>query len=45
MLPVEQADDLPVRVGRPPSRNDDITLLEVWMTDAELTGGGAPGDE
>jgi hypothetical protein len=38
VLPAEQADNLPARVGRPP--NDDIALLEVWMTDAEMTEGG-----
>ena len=43
VLPVKQADDLPARVGRPP--NDNITLLEVWMADAEMTEGGVPGDE
>ena len=43
MLPVEQADDVPVRVGRP--RNDDITLLEVGMADTEMTEGQTPRDE
>ena len=43
MLPVEQANDLPVRVGRP--QNDDIALLEVWMADAEMAEGGVPADE
>lgn len=43
VLPVEQADDLPARVGRPP--NDDIALLEVWMADAETTEGGVPRNE
>lgn len=43
MLPVEQADDLPVRVGR--FRNDDVVLLEVGMADAELIEGRVAGDE
>lgn len=43
MLPVEQADDLPARVGRPP--NDDIALLKVWMADAETTENGVLKDE
>lgn len=43
VLPVEQADDLPAGVGRPP--NDDIALLEVWMADAEMAEGGVPRDE
>ena len=37
MLPVEHADELPVRVGRP--RNDDIVLLVVEMVDAEMIEG------
>jgi len=41
MLTVEQADNLPARVGRPP--NDDIALLEVWMANAEMTEGGSLG--
>ena len=43
MLPVEQADDLPARVGRPP--NDNIALLEVWMADVEMAEGGVLRDE
>lgn len=43
MLPVDQADDLQLRVGRP--RNDDIARLEVGMADAEMTEGRIPGDE
>ena len=43
VLPVEQGNDLPARVGRPP--NDDIALLEVWMADTEMTEGGVPRDE
>ena len=43
VLPVEQADNLPARIGRPP--NDDVALLEVWMTDAEMDQGGVPRDE
>ena len=43
VLAVEQANDLPDRVGQPP--NDDIALLEVWMADAEMTKGGVPRDE
>ena len=43
MLPVDQADDVRVRVGRP--GNDDITRLEVGMTDAEMIKGWIPGDE
>ena len=43
MLPVDQADDLPVRVGRP--RNDDVALLKVWMVGEEMTEDGVPGDE
>ena len=42
-LPVNQTDDLPARVGRPP--NDDVALLEVWMADAEMTEGGVPRNE
>ena len=43
MLPVEQANDLPGRVGRP--RSDDIAMLEVWMVGAEMLEGGVPADE
>ena len=43
VLPVEQADDLPTRVGRPP--NNDIALLEVWMADAKTTKDGVSRDE
>ena len=43
MLPVQHADDLQVRVGRP--RNDDISLLEIGMADAEMTEGGVLGDK
>jgi len=43
VLPVEQADGLPVRVDRP--RKDDIVLLEVGMAHAELTEGGVLVDE
>ena len=43
MLPVEQADDLLARFGRPP--NDDVALLEVWMTDAEMNEGRVHRDE
>lgn len=43
MVPVDQADDLQVRAGRP--RNGDIAPLEVGMTDAETTKGRVPGDE
>lgn len=43
MLPVDQADDVQVRVGRP--RNDDVAQLEVGMADAEMTEGRVPGDE
>ena len=43
MLPVDQADDLPVRVGQP--RNDDVALLKVWMAGEEMTEDGVPGDE
>ena len=43
MLPVKQADDLPVRVGRP--RSGDVALLSVWMPDAEMTVGGVPGNQ
>lgn len=42
-MPVDQADDLTVRVGRP--RNDDIVVLEVGMANAEMTEGRVPGDE
>ena len=43
MLPVDQVDDVQVRVGRP--RSDDIARLEVGMADAEMTEGRVPGDE
>ena len=43
MLPVDQADDMQVRVGRP--RNEDIARLEVGMADAEMTEGRVFGDE
>jgi hypothetical protein len=43
VLPVDQADDVQVRVRRP--RNDDIARLEVGMADAEMTEGRAPEDE
>ena len=43
VLPVEQANDTPVRVGR--LRNDNIAMLEVGMADAEMTEGRVPGDE
>lgn len=44
-MPVDQANDVQVRVRRP--RNDDITRLEVGtrMTDAETTEGRVPRDE
>ena len=34
VLPVEQANDLPARVRRPP--DDNITRLEIWMANAEV---------
>ena len=43
VLPVEQVNDSPARVGQPP--NDDIALLGVWMADAETTEDGVPRDE
>ena len=43
MLPVYQADDAQVRVGRP--GNDDIARLQVGMADAEMTDGGVAGDQ
>jgi len=43
VLPVDQADDVQVRVGRP--RNDDIARLEVGAADAEMTEGWVPRDE
>ena len=43
MLPVDQADDVQVRVGRP--ENDDIGRLEVGMADAEMNKGRDPGDK
>ena len=43
VLPVEQANDSPARVGWAP--NDDIALLEVWMAGAEMTESGVPRDE
>ena len=43
MLPVEQADDVQVGVGRP--QDDDIALLEVGMADAETAKGRVSGDE
>jgi len=43
VLPVDQADDVQVRVGRP--RNDDIARPEVGMADAEMTEGRVSGDE
>lgn len=39
MLPVDQADDVQVRV------DDDIARLEVGTADAKMTEGRVPGDE
>lgn len=43
MLPIDQADDVQVRVGRP--GNDDIARLEVGMAGAEITEGRVLGDQ
>ena len=43
MLPVKQADDVPLRVGQ--LQNDDIAWLKVRMADAEMTKSRVPRDE